>query len=61
MTVTLTEQDEVTRRAAAYGAVTLMSSAGGLPHKVATDGNIALPPRPAWSGTCSPRSHRARS
>ncbi|PZG18792.1 hypothetical protein [Nonomuraea aridisoli] len=44
MSVTLTDQDKSTLRTAAYGAVTLMSAAGaaGSPHKIATDGSIAL-------------------
>ncbi|MEV4115801.1 serine hydrolase domain-containing protein, partial [Nonomuraea sp. NPDC049695] len=44
MSVTLTEQDELTLRIAAWGAVSLMSAAGaaGSAHKVATEGSIAL-------------------
>ncbi|GAU67884.1 hypothetical protein SSP35_05_04510 [Streptomyces sp. NBRC 110611] len=44
MSVTLTEQDKFTLRIAARGAVTLMSAtdAAGKPHRVATDGAIAL-------------------
>jgi hypothetical protein len=44
MSVTLTDQDKLTLRTAAYGAVTLMSAAdaAGKPHKAATDGSIAL-------------------
>lgn len=44
MSVTLTAQDKVTLRTAAYGAVTLMSAAGsaGSPHRAATEGSIAL-------------------
>lgn len=45
MTITLTAQDKVTLRTAAYGAVTLLSAAGaagGKPHRIATDGSIAL-------------------
>ncbi|WP_067837750.1 hypothetical protein [Nocardia lijiangensis] len=45
MTITLTDQDKITVLTAAYGAVSLMSAAaaaGGSPHKVATDGSIAL-------------------
>lgn len=41
---TLSDQDKRTLRIAAYGAVTLMSYAGaaGSPHKVATNGTLAL-------------------
>ncbi|GAA4596245.1 hypothetical protein GCM10023194_67950 [Planotetraspora phitsanulokensis] len=44
MSVTLTDQDKLTLRTAAYGAVTLMSAAdaAGKPHKAATEGSIAL-------------------
>ncbi|SDL54827.1 hypothetical protein SAMN05421874_123111 [Nonomuraea maritima] len=44
MSVTLTVQDKLTLRTAAYGAVTLMAAAGaaGRPHRAATDGSIAL-------------------
>lgn len=44
MAITLTAQDKVTLRTAAYGAVTLMSAAGaaGSPHRAATEGSIAL-------------------
>ncbi|MFI6600114.1 hypothetical protein ACIBHX_28055 [Nonomuraea sp. NPDC050536] len=44
MSITLTDQDQLTLRTAAYGAVTLMSAAGaaGSPHRIATDGSIAL-------------------
>ncbi|MEU8358329.1 hypothetical protein AB0C27_20160 [Nonomuraea sp. NPDC048882] len=44
MTITLTDQDKLTLRTAAYGAVTLLAAAdtGGSPHKVATKGSIAL-------------------
>ncbi|MEV4491474.1 hypothetical protein AB0K04_15315 [Micromonospora coxensis] len=44
MSVTLTDQDKLTLRTAAYGAVTLLSAADatGSPHRVATDGSIAL-------------------
>ncbi|GAA3677517.1 hypothetical protein GCM10022224_047040 [Nonomuraea antimicrobica] len=44
MSITLTDQDKLTLRTAAYGAVTLMAAAGaaGSPHKIATDGTIAL-------------------
>ncbi|MEV0148206.1 MULTISPECIES: hypothetical protein [unclassified Nonomuraea] len=44
MSLTLTEQDQLTLRTAAYGAVTLMAAAdaAGSPHKAATEGSIAL-------------------
>ncbi|AWS45027.1 hypothetical protein [Streptosporangium sp. 'caverna'] len=44
MSVALTDQDKLTLRTAAYGAVTLMAAAdaSGKPHKAATDGSIAL-------------------
>ncbi|MGW4958925.1 hypothetical protein ACWEPL_16995 [Nonomuraea sp. NPDC004186] len=44
MAITLTDQDELTLRTAAWGAVSLMSAAGaaGSAHKVATEGSIAL-------------------
>ncbi|MGY0064153.1 hypothetical protein ACWY4P_48275 [Streptomyces sp. LZ34] len=44
MSITLTDQDKLTLRIAAYGAVTLLAAAGaaGKPHKIATDGSIAL-------------------
>ncbi|GAA3420425.1 hypothetical protein [Streptosporangium vulgare] len=46
MSVTLTDQDRLTLRTAAYGAVTLLAAAGagGRPgaHRIATDGSIAL-------------------
>ncbi|MFI7129312.1 hypothetical protein ACIBQ1_26670 [Nonomuraea sp. NPDC050153] len=44
MSITLTDQDKLTLRTAAYGAVTLMSAAdaAGKPHKAATEGSIAL-------------------
>ncbi|MGI5236834.1 hypothetical protein [Dactylosporangium sp. CA-139066] len=45
MNVTLSEQDKATLRTAAYGAVTLLSAAGavgGSPHRIATNGSIAL-------------------
>lgn len=44
MSLTLTDQDKLTLRTAAYGAVTLMSAAdsAGKPHKAATEGSIAL-------------------
>ncbi|GAA5065365.1 hypothetical protein HNP84_006762 [Thermocatellispora tengchongensis] len=44
MTVTLHEQDKITLRTAAWGAVSLMSAAGaaGSAHKAGTEGSIAL-------------------
>ncbi|MGG7569565.1 hypothetical protein [Streptomyces sirii] len=44
MSLTLTDQDKLTLRTAAYGAVSLLAAADatGSPHKVATDGSIAL-------------------
>ncbi|MEU4548388.1 hypothetical protein [Nonomuraea dietziae] len=44
MSITLTDQDKLTVRTAAWGAVSLMSAAGaaGSAHKVATHGSIAL-------------------
>jgi hypothetical protein len=45
MSLTLSDQDQTTLRTAAYGAVTLLSAAGaagGSPHKIATNGSIAL-------------------
>ncbi|MFI6904627.1 hypothetical protein ACIBKY_25430 [Nonomuraea sp. NPDC050394] len=44
MSVTLTDQDKLTLRLAAWGAVSLMSAAGaaGSAHKAATHGSIAL-------------------
>ncbi|WP_144126922.1 hypothetical protein [Catellatospora sichuanensis] len=45
MSITLSDQDKTTLRIAAYGAVTLLSAAGaagGSPHKIATNGSIAL-------------------
>ncbi|GAB2701331.1 hypothetical protein [Nocardia thraciensis] len=46
MSVTLTAQDKATIRTAAYGAVSLLASAGSKPHKIATKGSVAL-----WSST----------
>ncbi|WP_427920513.1 hypothetical protein [Streptomyces sp. cg40] len=42
--LTLTDQDKVTLRTAAYGAVSLLVAAGatGSPHRIATRGSIAL-------------------
>lgn len=44
MAITLTDQDKNTLRTAAYGAVSLLAAAdaAGSPHKVATQGSIAL-------------------
>ncbi|MGW0203789.1 serine hydrolase domain-containing protein [Nonomuraea sp. NPDC003201] len=44
MAVTLTDQDKLTLRTAAYGAVSLLAAAGaaGSPHRIATEGSIAL-------------------
>lgn len=44
MSITLTDQDELTMRTAAHGAVTLLAAtdATGEPHKIATAGSIAL-------------------
>ncbi|WP_280293860.1 hypothetical protein [Nocardia abscessus] len=44
MSATLTDQDKSTLRTAAYGAVSLMAAADatGKPHRVATNGSIAL-------------------
>ncbi|MFE9688649.1 hypothetical protein [Micromonospora sp. NPDC005806] len=45
MSITLSDQDKTTLRIAAYGTVTLLSAAGaagGSPHKIATNGSIAL-------------------
>ncbi|MGW2224825.1 hypothetical protein [Streptomyces formicae] len=44
LTFTLTAQDKLTLRTAAYGAVSLLAAAdaAGSPHKVATRGSLAL-------------------
>ncbi|WP_328387849.1 hypothetical protein [Nocardia sp. NBC_00416] len=44
MSITLTAQDKTTLRTAAYGAVSLLAAAGvgDKPHKIATNGSIAL-------------------
>lgn len=45
MSITLTDQDKQTLRTAAYGAVALLAAAGaagGSPHRIATDGSVAL-------------------
>ncbi|RDI50164.1 serine hydrolase domain-containing protein [Nocardia mexicana] len=42
MSITLTAQDKTTLRTAAYGAVSLLAAAGGKPHRIATDGTVAL-------------------
>lgn len=42
MSITLDDQDKSTLRTAAYGAVSLLAAAGSKPHKIATNGTIAL-------------------
>ncbi|WP_431934491.1 hypothetical protein [Nonomuraea jabiensis] len=44
MSITLSDQDRLTLRTAAYGAISLMTAADatGNPHRAATDGSIAL-------------------
>ena len=45
MSITFTTDDKQTLRTAAYGAVSLLAAAGavgGSPHRIATDGSIAL-------------------
>ena len=45
MSIVLTDHDKQTLRTAAYGAVSLLAAAGaagGSPHRIATDGSIAL-------------------
>lgn len=44
MAITFTDQDKLTLRTAAYGAVSLMAAAGaaGSSHRAATEGSIAL-------------------
>ncbi|GLW74776.1 hypothetical protein Kpho02_70730 [Kitasatospora phosalacinea] len=44
MSITLSEQDKLTLRTAAYGAISLLTAAGATdkPHKIATEGSIAL-------------------
>lgn len=42
MTINLTDQDKTTLRVAAYGAVSLLAAAGDKPHKIATNGTMAL-------------------
>ncbi|MFI2437457.1 hypothetical protein [Streptomyces sp. NPDC018693] len=44
MSITLTDQDKLTLRTAAYGAVALAAAAGAAdsPHRIATEGSIAL-------------------
>jgi hypothetical protein len=44
MPITLTDQDKITLRTAAWGAVSLMAAAdsAGKPHRAASDGSIAL-------------------
>ncbi|MFI7131631.1 hypothetical protein ACIBQ1_38555 [Nonomuraea sp. NPDC050153] len=44
MSIILSDQDKLTLRTAAYGAISLMTAADatGSPHRAATDGSIAL-------------------
>ncbi|WP_225725262.1 MULTISPECIES: hypothetical protein [unclassified Nocardia] len=42
MTINLTDQDKRTLRTAAYGAISLLAAASAKPHRIATDGTIAL-------------------
>lgn len=45
MSITFSDQDKYTLRTAAYGAVALLAAAGaagGSPHRIATDGSVAL-------------------
>jgi hypothetical protein len=45
MSVTFSDQDKTTLRIAAYGAITLLTAAGAIgdsPHKIATNGSLAL-------------------
>ncbi|MBT2234468.1 hypothetical protein [Nonomuraea sp. NEAU-A123] len=44
MSINLTDQDKTTLRTGAYGAVSLLAAAGaaGSPHRIATDGSLAL-------------------
>ncbi|GAA2881539.1 hypothetical protein [Nonomuraea rubra] len=44
MSLTLTHQDKITMRTAAWGSISLMAAAdaAGKPHRAATDGSIAL-------------------
>ncbi|WP_030674359.1 hypothetical protein [Streptomyces sp. NRRL B-1347] len=44
VTLTLTDQDKHTLRTGAYGAVSLLAAAGaaGSPHRIATNGSLAL-------------------
>ncbi|SEG22711.1 hypothetical protein SAMN05444920_102267 [Nonomuraea solani] len=52
MSITLTAQDKITLRTAAWGAVSLMAAAdaGGRPHKAAAEGSIALASATGLSG-----------
>ncbi|MFI6604149.1 hypothetical protein ACIBHX_48650 [Nonomuraea sp. NPDC050536] len=52
MSITLTDQDKITLRTAAYGAVSLMAAADatGKPHRAAVDGSIALGSRTGLVG-----------
>lgn len=42
MSITLTDQNKLTLRTAAYGAVSMLAAASASPHKAATQGSIAL-------------------
>ncbi|MCP2324285.1 hypothetical protein HDA40_002792 [Hamadaea flava] len=45
MSITFSEQDKLTIRTAAYGAVSLLAAAGGAggtPHRIAAEGSISL-------------------
>jgi hypothetical protein len=42
VTIAFTDQDKLTLRTAAYGAISLLAAASGKPHRVATDASIAL-------------------
>ncbi|MFE0137614.1 hypothetical protein ACFWY6_39570, partial [Streptomyces sp. NPDC059037] len=44
ITIAFTDQDKLTLRTAAYGAISLLAAAdaAGSPHKIATQGSIAL-------------------
>ncbi|MFI6048197.1 hypothetical protein ACIA8C_41735 [Nocardia sp. NPDC051321] len=42
MSINLTDADKLTLRTAAYGAVSLLAAASPSPHKIATNGSIAL-------------------
>jgi len=62
MSVTLTDHDKATLRTAAYGAVSLLAAAaaaGGKPHRIATDGSIALGSATGVVGHVLGEKHRA--